>query len=98
MVGMMSDKLLSENEIDEIVIAQADDNQFWEDPIYVSGNVSVDLVLPPDLVKRAAFFARLHDMPDMETWLRQIIRERVHFEEAAFVGLKRVMESRPPHQ
>jgi hypothetical protein len=98
MVNMTVDKPLSEAEIDEIVIAQAHDNEFWEDPIQLGDALSIDLALSPELAKRAAFFAKLHDMPNTSAWLQQIIQERIHFEEAAFTGLKRVMESRAPYQ
>jgi hypothetical protein len=54
--------------------------------------------LPPDLAARAAFFARLHNMPDAESWLQRIIQERVDFEESASVGLKRVMEKKASYE
>jgi hypothetical protein len=98
MAGMKSDKPLTDDEIDEIVIAQAYDDEFWEEPIQLSDPFSIDLTLSPELAKRAAFFAKLHDMPDTSAWLQQIIQERIHFEEAAFAGLKRVMENRAPYQ
>ena len=91
----MTDKnKLSEKEIDDLVIAQANDDNAWEEPIDVKVVVPSKMMLPPKLAARAAFFAQLHNMDSAEAWLEQIIQERIAFEEAAFAGLKRVMEKR----
>ena len=79
---------MSEKQIDEIVIAQADDPEAWKEPISVSRDTPTVMSLPPELVARAAFIAQLHKVTSVEEWLRRIIQERVDFEEAAFVGLK----------
>jgi len=84
---------LSEQEIDEIVIAQAADDAAWEPPVRVKRAASASLALPAELAARAAFLAQLHHTPSMEDWLRSVIEERVEFEEAAFVGLKRSLAS-----
>ena len=78
----------SEKQIDEIVIAQARDDKAWEEPISVRRDIPTTMLLPPGLATRAAFFAQLHKMPSVEEWLRNIIKERIDFEEAAFAGLK----------
>ena len=95
---MSGEKHLSEEEIDEIVVNQADDDMAWEEPISVQVNIPTTMSLPPDLAARAAFFARLHNMPDAESWLQRIIQERVDFEESASVGLKRVMEKKASYE
>lgn len=82
-------KVLSEEEIDTIVIAQADDDSAWEKPIRVRKAKATSLVIPSELAARAAFFARLHREVSVEDWLRRVIQERIDLEEAAFVGLKR---------
>lgn len=82
-------KFFSEEEIDRIVIAQADDDSAWEKPIHARKAKSASLCLPSELAARAAFFARLHREANVENWLRRIIQERMDLEEAAFVGLKR---------
>ncbi len=92
----MNDKF-SEQEIDDIVIAQADDDNAWEEPIEVKVAVPETMTLPPKLAARAAFFAQLHNVVSAEAWRQQIIQERIAFEEAAFAGLKRVMEKRPDY-
>jgi len=81
--------ILSDEEIDRIVVAQADDESAWGKPIKVRPPKSSTMRLPSELAARAAFFARLHRESNMENWLKRIIRERIDFEEAAFSGLKR---------
>jgi hypothetical protein len=80
---------LSEQEIDEIVVAQASDDSAWEKPIHVRRTEPASLSIPADLAARAAFLARLHRKTSVEEWLMHIIQERVELEEAAFVGVKR---------
>lgn len=80
-------KKLSEKNIDEIVISQANDDSAWEKPIRVRRTKS-SLSIPADLAARAAFFARLHRKTNVAEWLTHIIQERVELEEAAFIGLK----------
>ena len=81
-------KYLSEEEIDRIVTAQADDDEAWDEPIIVEKQPTT-LSISGDLASRAAFLARLHHMDDLQVWLTRIIRERVEMEEAAFVAVKR---------
>ena len=82
-------KKLSEPEIDQLVIIQADDDSAWEKPIRVRRTKPGSLSIPADLATRAAFLARLHRTKNVEEWLTHIIQERVELEEAAFVGAKR---------
>ena len=82
-------KVLSEEEIDSIVVSQADDDSAWEKPIRVRKAKPTSVPLPSELATRAAFFARLHREVSVEDWLRRIIQERIDLEEAAFAGLKR---------
>jgi hypothetical protein len=86
---------LSEQEIDQIVISQADDDSAWESPIHVRRTDSALVSIPADLAARAAFLARLHHQTSVEEWLTRIIQERVELEEAAFVGVKRDLAAKP---
>lgn len=87
----MSDKtILTDEEIDEIVINQANDDDAWGETIEVKP-VETAISLSPELAKRAAFFAKLHHKSNAEEWLQTIIQERIQFEEAAFTGLKQAM-------
>jgi len=82
-------KNISEEEIDEVVIAQAENDSAWEKPARARKSKQASLLLPAALAARAAFFARLHRETSLEDWLNRIIRERLDIEEAAFVGFKR---------
>jgi hypothetical protein len=84
---------LSEEQIDEIVIAQAEDDAAWEEPIPVRLAIPTNMSLPREMAARAAFFAQLHNKSSVEEWLRSIIQERIDFEEAAFAGLKQALLS-----
>jgi hypothetical protein len=81
-------KTLSEKDIDQSVVAQANDDSAWGKPVRVQRTKPASLSLPADLAARAAFLARLHRKASAEEWLRHIIQERVELEEAAFVGAK----------
>jgi len=80
---------LSQEEIDNIVVAQTDNNSAWEKSIRVRRKKPASLSIPAELAARAAFLARVHRQPSIEEWLTHIIQERVELEEAAFVGAKR---------
>lgn len=82
-------KVISEEEIDRIVVTQADDDSAWEKSIRIRKVKPVSLSFPSELAARAVFFARLHREASVEDWLRRIIQERIDLEEAAFAGLKR---------
>lgn len=82
-------QVLTEEEIDKIVVAQADDDSAWGKPVRVRKTKTVAVPLSSALAARVAFFARLHREKSMETWLERIIQERLDLEEAAFAGLKR---------
>ena len=82
-------KVISEEEIDRTVTAQADDDSAWGKPVRVRKLKSSSVSLPAELASRAAFFARLHREASVEEWLKRIIEERIDIEEAAFAESKR---------
>ena len=90
----MSIKKLSEQEIDRLVIAQAEDDSAWDKPIRVRKGKPASLSIPPELAARAAFLAQLHRTKNTEEWLRRVIEERIELEEAAFVGVKQDLTSK----
>ena len=94
---MKKKKELTEAEIDELVVAQADDDKGWDEVVMVERESSATLSLPPQMASRAAFFAQLHNMP-VAAWLERIIQERLAFEESAFAGLKQVMEEKATYK
>jgi hypothetical protein len=79
---------LSEQEIDQIVVTQADDDSAWGKPIRVRKTQPASLSIPAELAARAAFLAQIHRTKSVEEWLTHIIQERVELEEAAFAGVK----------
>ena len=79
---------LSEEDIDKIVIAQAEDDSAWEKPVQVRRLKPTSLSIPAELATRAAFLARLHRQSSVEEWLTHVIQERVELEEAAFADAK----------
>jgi hypothetical protein len=80
---------LSEKEIDDLVVAQADNDTVWVQPVLVRRARPATVSLSADLAARAGFFARLHRERSIETWLSKVIQERLDLEEAAFTGVKR---------
>lgn len=83
-----NNKKLSEQEIDQLVIAQADDNSAWSKPIRVRKTKPASVSIPAELAARAAFLAQLHRTKNLEEWITHIIEERIEIEEAAFIGVK----------
>ncbi len=51
---------LAEQEIDQIVVAQAKDDADWGKPVRVRKTKTVSVPLPSALATRVGFFARLH--------------------------------------
>ena len=87
-------KSLTEREIDNIVVAQADDETAWGKPVRIEKVKTASVLLPASLATRAAFFARLHREKNIEAWLERIIQDRLDLEEAAFADLKRELATR----
>ena len=79
----------SEKEIDELAIAQVDDDSAWDKPVRVRRSKSEAVSIPAGVASRAAFFARLHREPSLEHWIKKVIAERIDIEEAAFANAKR---------
>ena len=79
----------SEKEIDELAIAQVDDDSAWDKPVHVRRSKSEAVSIPAEVASRAAFFARLHREPSLEDWIKKVIAERIDIEEAAFAHAKR---------
>lgn len=87
-------KSMTEEEIDRIVTAHANDEKAWEKPVKVRRKASKSFALPAALAARAAFIARLHREANLENWLKRIIQERIDIEEAAFTGFKKELLSK----
>ena len=85
---------LTEREIDEIVVAQADDDAAWGRSVTARKAKPTNVPLPAPVATRAAFFARLHREKSVDAWIERIIRDRLDLEEAAFADVKRELASR----
>jgi len=86
---MKKKRVKTEREIDEAVIATADDNATWGKPVRVKSAKGESVSLPAEMASRAAFFARIHREASVEDWIKRIVAERVDIEEAAFAEAKR---------
>ena len=91
----MTTKHLTEEKIDKIVIAQADNDSAWEEPVFVkAAEIKSTIELPKILAAKATFFARLHKKATVEEWITSIIKERIDFEESAFIELKHALSEK----
>ncbi len=86
---------LTDEEIDEIVTAEADDDSAWAEPVPVHPEQPAAIALSGDLAARAAFLARIHREKSLKNWLLRVIRERIELEEGAFVEAKRTFAMKP---
>ena len=84
---------LTQDQIDEIVTADADRDSAWERVVSVRRPKSTALSIPADLVARATFLAKLHRESRVETWVERVVRERVEIEESAFTAAKKTLAS-----
>lgn len=75
---MKHKKGLTEKEIDSIVIVEADDMTKWEKPIMVK---PAFIRLSPSTIARAEHLAKLHRARSYQTWITQIVEERIKMEE-----------------
>ncbi len=92
--NMTPRKKLSQGEIDQLVVAQANNDSAWEKPFHVHQSKPSSFSLPGDLASRAAFLAKLHKETGVEKWLVRVIRDRIELEEVAFVEAKRELASK----
>ena len=84
---------LSEAEIDDRVIGEAEDDSAWEPLVHVSRKKAA-IGLPGSLAQRAAFLARLHRERNLQSWIEKVVRERVELEERAFTQARRELGSK----
>ncbi|HEV7507500.1 MAG TPA: hypothetical protein VGS07_21630 [Thermoanaerobaculia bacterium] len=92
--GPTRTKRLSEKEVDNFVVAEAENDAVWEPQIKVKPSSGTSFSLPRDLAARASFLARIHHMERVGEWITQVIRERIELEEVAFAEAKREISGR----
>ena len=85
---------LTPDQIDDIVVSQAEDDSAWEEAVEVRRSQGAALKIPAELVARAAFLARVHRTSDLQEWITKILRERIELEEVAFAEAKRDLAKR----
>ncbi len=89
------EEAVTDEEIDEIVTAEADDDSAWAEPVAVHPQQPAAIALSGDLAARAAFLARIHREKSLKNWLLRVVRERIELEEGAFVEAKRAFALKP---
>jgi hypothetical protein len=94
MAIMIKKKKLTEYEIDESVVRQANNDLAWGKTVRVRRANGASFSISPELAARAAFLAKLHRKSNVAEWLERVIQERIELEEAAFVGVKQELTSR----
>ena len=90
---LLSKPKLTQDQVDQFVIAQADEDPAWEEAVVVRRPKSTSLSIPAELAARAAFLAKLHRETGVDKWVERIVRERVEIEESAFTAAKKTLAS-----
>jgi len=83
----------TQEEIDQRVIAQADDDAAWDPAVHVARK-QASVGLSGGLAQRAAFLARLHRERNLQSWVERVVRERVELEERAFTDARRELAAK----
>ena len=86
----MKQKKMTEEEIDSIVISEADDMSKWEKPVTVK---PTSIRFSPEIIEKAKYLARLHKTRGYQTWLKQIVEERIELEEKLLSDFKRELKT-----
>ncbi len=87
---MKEKKRLTEEEIDKLVIAEADDMSKWKEPISVK---PTSIRFSPLVIKKAKYLAKLHRARGYQTWLKKVVEERIKLEEELLSGFTRELKS-----
>ena len=91
--AILSKAKLTQEQVDQVVIAQADEDSAWGKAMVVKRPKSASLSIPAELAARAAFLATLHRESGVDKWVERIVRERVEIEEFAFTAAKKALAS-----
>jgi predicted DNA-binding protein len=85
----MKKKRLTEEEIDRLVIADADDISKWGKQIAVK---PTSIRFSPSIIEKAKYLAKLHKSRGYQTWLKQVVEERIKQEEKLLSDFKRELK------
>ena len=84
-----------EQAIDELVKKQANDDEAWENGLEINPKSKpTSIRLNTRTIQRAKFFARVHRQRGYQSWLKNIIEERISTEYEMYKRLKRQTEHR----
>lgn len=87
MVSMKKRKLTEEN-IDDIITKEAEDLTKWDEPTLVKSAGATSIRLSPEMVRKAKYLAKIHKFRGYQTWLKQIIEDRIRIEEEILTELR----------
>ena len=82
----------TEEDIDAVVMKEADDLTRWEAPIHVKPSSVTSIPLSPATIRKAKYFARMHKLRGYRAWLKQIIEERIRIEETVLTKLRQELK------
>jgi len=86
----MRRKKLTEEDIDELVIAEANDMTKWGKPVAVRPTI---ISFSTSVIEKAKYLAKLHNTRGYQTWLKQIVEERIKLEEELLSDIKRGLKT-----
>ncbi|MFQ5770035.1 MAG: hypothetical protein ACE5HX_05840 [bacterium] len=86
-------KKLKDEDIDEIVIKDANDLSKWENPIQVKAPQAISLRLSPELIQKIKILAKIHKKNNYHKWLEKIIEERINLEEELLESIRSELTS-----
>ena len=84
----MKKRELSERQIDEIVTKEAEDPSKWEEPVLVKQSGVTSIRLSSETIRKAKRLAKIHRSRGYQTWLKQVIEERIRLEEDILTELR----------
>ena len=84
----MKKRELSERDIDEIVTKEAEDPSKWEEPVLVKQSGVTSIRLSSETIRKAKRLAKIHRSRGYQTWLKQVIEERIRLEEDILTELR----------
>jgi predicted transcriptional regulator len=89
----MRKRKVSERQIDEIVTTEAEDLSKWEEPVLVKQSGVTSIRLSSETISKARRLAKIHKSRGYQTWLKQVIEERIRLEEDILSELKEGLRS-----
>ena len=89
----MRKRKFGERQIDKIVTKEAEDPSKWEEPVLVKQSGVTSIRLSSETIRKAKRLAKIHKSRGYQTWLKQVIEERIRLEEDILAELKEGLRS-----